>query len=112
MRLAQLFRPGSNYLRRLAEVCDEDLRRQFPYGRYPGGYSISSNGGFSDGVGPKSGNYKSWVFTPDGLVLIFEEYQVVSYADGEPKVLIPFERQREIIDPRGPLARLAAHEPV
>jgi hypothetical protein len=46
------------------------------------------------------------------VVLIFEEYQVVSYADGEPKVLIPFERLREIIDPRGPLARLAAHEPV
>lgn len=44
------------------------------------------------------------------LVFIFEEYQVMSYADGEPKVLIPFASLREITDPRGVPARLAAHE--
>lgn len=109
IRLAQLFRPGSDYLRRIAALCDEDLRRQFPDG-YPGGYSLGSADGYTSGVAPKPENYKSWVVTRGGLVFIFEEYQVVSYADGEPKVLIPFDRLREVIDPRGPLAALAGNE--
>lgn len=106
IELARLFRPGSNYLRVVAAFCAEDLKRQFAQ-KFPGGLGF-----FPEGFKPRRKNFGSWVFTPDGLVLIFEEYQVVSYADGEPKVLIPFERLREIIDPRGPLARLAAHEPV
>lgn len=39
-----------------------------------------------------------------------EECHAVSYADGEPKVLIPFDRLKDIIDPRGPLAVLAGGE--
>lgn len=105
IRLAQLFRPRSGYLRRIAELCDEDLKRQLP-DRYPGGHGL----GPTDGVKPVPDNYKSWVFTRDGLVFIFEEYQVAAYADGEPKVLIPFDKLREFADPRGALARPAAAE--
>jgi hypothetical protein len=100
IKLAQLFRPGSDYLSRIAALCREDLERQF--GR---GFPF-----FTGGLGPKPDNYKSWVVTRGGLVLIFEEYQVVAYADGEPKVLIPFDSLKEIIDPRGPLAALAGNE--
>lgn len=100
IKLAHLFKPRSDHLRRIAGLCGEDLRRQFgadfPF--------------FTDGLKPTAKNFKSWVITPGGLVFIFEEYQLVAYAQGEPKVLIPFDGLREIIDPRGPLARLAAHE--
>lgn len=105
IKLARLFKPRSGYLRRIAELCHEDLKRQLPHG-YPGGYSLGSIAG----VKPSPDNYKSWVFTRGGLVFIFEEYQAAAYADGEPKVLIPFDRLREFIAPRGALARLAAAE--
>jgi hypothetical protein len=105
VKLAQLFRPGSAYLRHIAALCEKDLTRRFRRG-FPEGQSIIS----PDGVTPKPGNFDSWVVTRDGLVFIFEEYQVVSYADGEPKVLIPFDSLKEFINPRGALARLAAHQ--
>lgn len=106
IKLRHLFRPGTGYLRRIATLCHEDLKRQFGRG-YPGGEGTAVEG---DGLKQEADNFKSWVVTRDGLVFIFEEYRVVSYADGEPKVLIPFDSLREFIDPRGPLARLAAHE--
>lgn len=56
------------------------------------------------------GPLAAWVVTRDGLVFIFHEYQVASYADGEPKVLIPFASLRDVLDPRGALARLATNE--
>lgn len=105
IELARVFKPGSGYLKRIAELCDADLRRQFGKS-YPGGQVTSLEGGLK----PKAKNFSSWVVTRAGLVFIFEEYQVMSYADGEPKVLIPFDAVREMFDPRGALARLAAHE--
>ncbi|HEX8338406.1 MAG TPA: RsiV family protein [Pyrinomonadaceae bacterium] len=100
IKLAHLFNPRSDYLRRIAGLCGEDLRRQF-------GTNFPF---FTDGLKPTAKNFKSWVITPGGLVFIFEEYQLVAYAQGEPKVLIPFDSLKEIIEPRGALARLAAHE--
>jgi hypothetical protein len=99
LTLAELFNPGSNYLQRIAQVCDEDLKRQF-----------DNKIIFAEGTKPTQKNYKAWAITPDGIVVIFEEYQLVAYAQGEPKVLIPFESLRDIIRPRGPLASLAASE--
>ncbi|HEX6183036.1 MAG TPA: RsiV family protein [Pyrinomonadaceae bacterium] len=100
LQLARLFKPGSGYLRRLAELCGEDLRRQF-------GADFAF---FTDGLKPEAKNFDSWVVTRDGLVFIFEEYQLVAYAQGEPKVLIPFDRLKEMINPRGALAGVAANQ--
>jgi hypothetical protein len=109
LKLARLFKPGSGHLRRIAELCAEDLSRQYArqFGR-PDPFGKGAT--LVEGLRPKADNFKSWVVTRDGLVFIFEEYQVVAYADGEPKVLIPFDRLSDIIDPRGPLAALAARE--
>jgi hypothetical protein len=109
IKLAQLFKPGSGYLRTISDLCTEDLEHQYaqqlgqnhPFGQGPT---------LLEGLQPKPENFKSWVVTPGGLVFIFEEYQVVSYADGEPKVLIPFDHLKEFLNPRGALTRLAAHE--
>ncbi|HEX8291937.1 MAG TPA: RsiV family protein, partial [Pyrinomonadaceae bacterium] len=104
IELSRVFRPGSGYLSRITKLCDEDLRRQF------GGHLHGQMTGLEGGLKPRAKNFRSWVVTPGGLVFIFGEYEVASYADGEPKVLIPFDSLREIIDPRGALARLAAHQ--
>lgn len=56
----------------------------------------------------KADNFVRRVVTPVGLVFIFEEYELVAYAEGEPKVLMPFERLKEMMRPEGALAALAA----
>ena len=108
LELARLFKPGSNYLRTLSDLCTEDLERQ--YAQQLGQHPFGAGPTLLEGLKPAAENFKSWVVTPVGLVFIFEEYQVVAYADGEPKVMIPFDSLKEIIDPRGARARLAAQE--
>lgn len=99
LELKDLFKPGSRYLEALSRACVEDLDRQFSPG-------YATRGGVRPEA--KADSFRSWVFTPDGLVLIFDEYQLVSYSEGEPKVLITFDRLREIMRPEGALAALAA----
>ncbi|HEX8130808.1 MAG TPA: DUF3298 domain-containing protein [Pyrinomonadaceae bacterium] len=100
LKLADLFPPGSKYLQTIADYCLRDLSCQL-------GITPQEVQGWSGGAMPTPKNYQAWVLTPKGLVIIFEEYQVTSYAGGEPKVLIPYERLRDIINPRGVLASLA-----
>jgi hypothetical protein len=103
VKLARLFKPGSDYLRRMARLCAADLVRQREAGHiHGGGYSRPED------LKPTADSFKSWVVTPRGLVFIFEEYGVAPYSSGEPKVLVPFDALRDIIDPRGALAAVAA----
>ncbi len=99
LKLADLFKPSSKYLHKIAHYCIDDLSRQLD--RY---FKEDSK---SEGASPLAQNYRAWVITPNGLVVIFEEYQVASYAEGEPKVLIPYEYLGDIINPHGALASLA-----
>lgn len=99
LELEELFKPGSRYLEAVSRACVEDLDRQFPPG-------YATRGGTRPAA--KADNYRAWVVTPAGLVFIFEEYDLVAYAEGEPKVLIPFERLKEMMRPEGALASLAA----
>lgn len=101
LELKDLFKPGSRYLEAVSRACVEDLDRQFAPG-------YATRGGVRPEA--KAENYRSWVVTPGGLVFSFEEYQLVSYAEGEPKVLIPFDRLRDILRPGGALAALAARQ--
>lgn len=103
LKLADLFRPGSEYLETLSRICREDLSRQLTK-------HFTEVDSWAEGADPTPENYGAWVLTPRGLVVIFKEYQVASYAEGEPKVLIPYARLKEIINPRGVLAALAAPE--
>jgi hypothetical protein len=103
LKLARLFKPGSDYTRRLARLCEEDLRRQLPHGYLHGELT-----GTTDRLKPADKSFDAWAVTPGGLVFIFAEYEVASYSAGEPKVLVPFGSLRDIIDPRGALADFAA----
>jgi hypothetical protein len=101
LKLADLFRPGSKYLETISRICRDDLSRQLTG-------SFTEIDSWAEGADPRPKNYRAWVLTPRGLVVIFEEYQVASYAEGEPKVLIPYERLKDIINPQGVLAALAS----
>lgn len=100
LKLTDLFKPNSKPLQIIERYCLEDLSRQLD--RTP--EQIRE---WSGRTKPKPENYRAWVLTPQGLVIIFEEYQVTSYAGGEPKVLLAYTRLSDIINPRGVLASLA-----
>ena len=101
LRLADLFKPGADYVPQLARYCRDDLERQLSR-------DMMALGDLSEEDAQKASTYRAWVLTPLGLAIIFKEYQVGPYAAGEPKVLLPYARLRDIIDPRGPVGEIAA----
>jgi hypothetical protein len=47
---------------------------------------------FSAGLEPKAENFKNFVLTPDGLVLVFPQYQIAPYSAGIQSCLVPLDR--------------------
>jgi hypothetical protein len=92
--LSDLFKPGADYLKTIADYCVQDLNKRATLA-------------FVEGAQPKAENYGRWNLQPDGLVIIFAEYQVAPYAAGQQVVLIPYSALREVINPQGPLAPFA-----
>lgn len=94
LSLEELFQPGSAYLETLSTYCLDDLAAQGTLA-------------WEEGALPKAENFQDWNLTPGGLEIMFDEYQVAPYAAGPQKVLIPYERLKEVMNPEGPLAKLA-----
>jgi len=61
----------------------------------------------TDGTTPVATNFVDWALTTAGLRVTFSEYQVGTYADGMPSVLIPWSSLKSVMLPNGPAARLA-----
>jgi hypothetical protein len=55
----------------------------------PGLDEYWNDGTFTEGLAPKAENFKNFVLTPDGLVLVFPQYQVAPYAAGIQTCLVP-----------------------
>jgi hypothetical protein len=96
LALADLFRPEADYLGAIA------------------GYSIQELGEnpeilFTDfeqaAAAPE--NYQVWAITPQGILVIFEEYQVAPYAAGPQFVVVPYSVLETLLDPAGPLGDFA-----
>ncbi len=45
----------------------------------------------TDGAGPKQENYQAFVVTDTGVIVLFDQYQVAPYSDGQIDITIPFE---------------------
>lgn len=56
-----------------------------------------------EGAGPLSKNFKSFFITKTGIVFIFDQYQVASYAAGTQEILIGYDRLKEVIKQEGAL---------
>jgi hypothetical protein len=91
--LNQLFLHGVNPLQTIADYCKSELAKR----------DIGFEG-FAAGADPTPENYAVWSLSADGLVILFNEYQVTAYAAGPQSVTIPFEKLDKIIDPAGVLA--------
>jgi hypothetical protein len=91
INLAQLFKPGTDYLQVISDYCLAQLTPQIP------DLSVT-------GLDPTDANYRSWNITPDGLLITFDEYQVAAYALGAQQVVVPYSELEAVIDPHGILA--------
>lgn len=42
------------------------------------------------GTAPKVHNFKNWNIVPDGILLVFEDYQIAAHSFGQAEMIIPF----------------------
>ncbi len=96
LSLDDLFIPGAPYLERLAEYCLAQLNATLEFDVW------------EDGAAPLAENYTVWGIAPQGLLILFEDYQVAPYAAGPQYVLIPYAELSDLLHPAGALARFAA----
>lgn len=95
LALADMFIPGTAYLEELSRLAEAELTAR--------GTLM-----FAQGLEPVAANFASWVISQDGLTLIFDVYQVSTYAAGIQRVTIPFEVLSGILVEKSGPAGLAA----
>lgn len=96
LRLADLFRPGSPYLKTISDYCLRELK---------GDSDLEGAADMIDeGASAKLENYRNWLVKRQGLEITFDPYQVGPYAAGPQYVTIPYKALAKIINPAGPLA--------
>lgn len=100
LKLADLFKPSSDYLKIISGACNRELRRQFKGEDSPDAERIE--GSVEDVVGDE----KKWLVSRDGFVVVFDSMQFGPSGSGEHTVTVPFGALKEVIRPDGPLARL------
>jgi hypothetical protein len=83
LKVADLFKPGSRYLKFLSEYCIRSLEEQF--GR------DGEDEWVRRGAAAKADNFQRFFLLGDKLRVVFTEYQVAPYCSGEQEVDIPFE---------------------
>jgi hypothetical protein len=88
--LADLFRPGSNYLEVISAYCISQLETRDL------GFEATN-----PGAAPTLENYRNWNITMDGLMITFDEYQVAAYAAGPQVVVIPYADLARLIQTPG-----------
>jgi hypothetical protein len=99
LKLADLFKPGSDYLNVISQFAISDLKKNAGQGGY-------DNEWVEKGAGPESDNYSDWNISKKGLVITFDPYQVGSYAEGTKHVLVPYSALKDIIRSDGPIASI------
>lgn len=85
-----LFRKGSDWLPRLAGYC---------YGALAGREPFSADDDWlQEGTAPTTENYRKLLPLADGLLVIFEQYQVGPYAIGAHEVTVPYGELDGLLD--------------
>lgn len=101
LKLADLFKPSSDYLKIISDACNRDLQRQFK------GESFTDAERIAGSVEDVVGDEKKWLVSRDGLVVVFDSMQFGPSGSGEHTVTVPFVALKDFIRPDGPLARFA-----
>lgn len=92
LTLDQLFLPGADYLKVIADYCRAELQQRL------------GDAFFAEGADPKPENYHNWNLSSQGLIITFDEYQVAPYAAGPQTIAIPYTVLEGVVDPQGPVA--------
>ena len=100
LKLADLFKPSSSYLKIISAYCINDLKKQ---AKAQGPDSALTPDWIQTGAAAKAENYKSWTITRKGLAINFDAYQVGPYAAGPQFVSVPYSALQDTINPDGPL---------
>jgi hypothetical protein len=97
--LAELFKPGSNYLQFLANYCIAQLKKRLG--------EMSDVDWINRGASAKRDNYQNWNIGRKGLEVTFDPYQVAAHAAGPQRVVIRYEALKSLLNPNSPLAAFA-----
>ncbi|MFT4060173.1 MAG: RsiV family protein [Legionella sp.] len=89
VKLADLFVPGADYLKPISKISNKKISAK----------NISDAQWIQEGTKPIAENYHNWLFTPHGLAIIFDSYQVAAYVYGAQTVLIPLSAMSRLVKP-------------
>lgn len=103
LSLADLFRPGSDYLKAVSDASVARLRRL----NREDGDAYLGDPDYVENASAKPENYDLWTLTPRGIAVTFEPYQVGPFAAGSPNVLVPYAELKGLLRADGPFAPLA-----
>ncbi|OGC31331.1 hypothetical protein A2311_03740 [candidate division WOR-1 bacterium RIFOXYB2_FULL_48_7] len=79
LQVEDIFLPKSDWVGLVASYCQGQLKQV-----------LSSEGWVEEGAGEKADNYASFLLVPQGVVFIFQIYQVAPYAYGPQEVVVPY----------------------
>jgi hypothetical protein len=99
LKLADLFKPSSAYLKVISDVCNRELRKQFEGESFPDAERIE---GSVEGV---VGDDRKWLLSREGVVFVFDSTEFPPAGAGEHTVVVPFAALKEFIRADGPAAR-------
>ncbi|MCC7469932.1 MAG: DUF3298 domain-containing protein, partial [Bacteroidetes bacterium] len=88
--IGSIFTPGSKYLARLSEITRKKLKKEF---------SNDSANWIDEGTTPITSNFETFYFEDeDVLVLVFQPYQVLAWAEGVQEIQINFKEIEDILN--------------
>ena len=96
--LNSMFKDTVSGLNKLSEYCYNDLKKQSEKTDL-----CTDDEWLKEGTKPVNENYKSISVEQDGLLVIFNSYQVSCYAAGPQQVKIPYSELKNVLNPKGPL---------
>lgn len=91
IKLSDLFKPNSNYLKAISDYSIKALKKKTG--------EMSDDEWIATGAGAKAENFDSWNIKRTGILINFDPYQVAAYAAGPQDVFIPFEILKNILKP-------------
>lgn len=94
--LQDLFSPQSNYLDTISDYCIKTLMDK----------KISDEKWIKEGAGASKENYKVWLLSKKGIVILFDAYQVAPYVYGPQKILIPIDLVKGMLKPNKSISLL------
>ncbi len=93
--LKDMFKSNSKYLENIAGFCSKEITAR----------KISDEKWIKEGTQAKEENYKFFYLNNKGLVIIFPQYQVAPYSEGNQEVTIPYNYLKDILNPDAPVVK-------